>query len=375
MPSRRPAPSRLRLRLTVLACLSGFTPWGSGVGQGQVPPPPRAMVAVELLGERADSWRMERAVETLLGLEGIAVEWRRSQVDPSPGDLANDGVPARVPGNVRRRLLVDMRDSATVTLRWVTTGDTAPAARIVAAATFDEATCEAIAQILRSVLLAPQEGPPPAVPIPAATASSFVSPSPSASASPPRSLPPAAPERRVDLRFGYVATGQGDPLFLTGPALAGSWVVRATRRGGSPIVGLSVTRASAVFSDAAAPADASVVIWSLLAGIGWERAWADAWWLVVEANIGPNRIEVTPRPNAGTTGLRLASPRSVVRIAVVPVIRTEVRLAGPVALFLQAEANLTPGARVDFKDADADRSDVIEGRMMLGGAIGAALRW
>jgi hypothetical protein len=113
----------------------------------------------------------------------------------------------------------------------------------------------------------------------------------------------------------------------------------------------------------------------LLAGIGWERAWADAWWLVVEANIGPNRIEVTPRPNAGTTGLRLASPRSVVRIAVVPVIRTEVRLAGPVALFLQAEANLTPGARVDFKDADADRSDVIEGRMMLGGAIGAALRW
>jgi hypothetical protein len=65
----------------------------------------------------------------------------------------------------------------------------------------------------------------------------------------------------------------------------------------------------------------------------------------------------------------------VVRVAVVPVIRTEVRLAGPVALFLQAEANLTPGARVDFKDADADRSDVIEGRMMLGGAIGATLRW
>jgi hypothetical protein len=50
-------------------------------------------------------------------------------------------------------------------------------------------------------------------------------------------------------------------------------------------------------------------------------------------------------------------------------------IPGPVVLFLQAQANLTPGARVDFKQADTSRSYVIESRMMLGGAIGAALRW
>lgn len=370
-PSRRPAPScarlRLRLRLMVISSLSGmFAPWGIGVVHGEVPPTTRTIVAVTLLGERGDSWRMERAVDTLLGLEGIAVEWRRSQVDPSPGDLVID----RVAGITRRRVLVDIRDSSNVILRWLATGDTAPAARIVAAGTFDEANCEAIAQILRSVLLAPQQSAGSAVPIPAAAASSFVS------ASPSTSLPPAARERRVDLRFGYVATGQGgDPLFLAGPTLAGSWAVTGKRRAGSPTVGLSVTRATAVFAYAAAPADASVVIWSLLAGVGWEHAWADSWWLAVEANIGPDRIEVTPRANGGTTGLQLASPQSVVRIAVRPVIRGEVRLAGPVVLFLQAQANLTPGARVDFKDADTSRSTVIESRTMLGGAIGAALRW
>jgi hypothetical protein len=140
-------------------------------------------------------------------------------------------------------------------------------------------------------------------------------------------------------------------------------------------VGLSLTRASGVFADATAPAGASVVIWSLLAGVGWESAWADAWWLAVEANIGPDRIEVTPRANGGTTGLQLASPQEVVRVAIRPVIRGEVRLAGPVVLFLQAQANLTPGARVELKDAATSRSYVIVSRMMPGGAIGAALRW
>jgi hypothetical protein len=349
----------------VISSLSGmFAPSGIGVVYGEVPPTPRAIVAVTLLGERGDSWRMERAVDTLLGLEGIAVEWRRSQVDPSPDDLVID----RAPGITRRRVLVDIRDSSTVVLRWLTTGDTAPAARIVAAGTFDEANCEAIAQILRSVLLAPQDSAGSAVPIPAAAASAIVSASPA--------LPPAIRERRVDLRFGYVATGEGgDPLFLAGPTLAGSWAVTGKRLAGSPTVCLSVTRATAVFANAAAPADASVVIWSLLAGVGWEHAWADSWWLAVEANIGPDRIEVTPRANGGTTGLQLASPQSVVRIAVRPVIRGEVGLAGPVVFFLQAQADLTPGARVDFKDADTSRSTVIEGRMMLGGAIGAALRW
>jgi hypothetical protein len=307
---------------------------------------------------------MERAVETLLGLDGIGVEWRRSQVAPSSDDPVDD----RVPGIPGRRVLVDLRDSSTVILRWSTTGTTAPAARIVAAGTFDEASCEAIAQILRSVWLAAPEGPSSSVPIPAATAGSVASPSPSW-------LPPAR-ARRVDLRFGYAATGQGgDPLFLAGPTLAGSWAVRRKGRGGSPMVGLSVTRATGVFADAAAPADASVVLWSVLAGVGWEHAWADAWWLAVEANIGPDRIEVTPRANGGSTGLQLASPQSVVRVAVVPVIRGEVGVAGPVVLFLQAQANLTPGARVEFKAADTSRSQVIESRMMLGGAIGAAVRW
>jgi hypothetical protein len=309
---------------------------------------------------------MERAVDTLLGLEGIAVEWRRSQVDPSPGDLVID----RVPGTGRRRVLIDIRDSSTVVLRWLTTDDTAPAARIVDAGTFDEANCEAIAQILRSVLLAPRQSAGSAVPIPAAAASSIVS----SSFSP--SLPPAARERRFDLRLGYVATGAGgDPRFLAGPTVAGSWTVAGKSRAGSPIVGLSVTRATASFAYVAAPADASVVSWSLLAGVGWEHAWADSWWLAVEANIGPDRIEVTPRANGATSGLQLASPQSVVRITVRPVIRGEVRLAGPVVLFVQAQANLTPGARVDFKDADTSRSTVIESRMMFGSAIGAALRW
>ncbi len=380
-PARRPVPSgvrlrvrlrlRLRLRLMVISSLSGMCALsGIGVVHGEVPPTTRAIVAVTLLGERGNSWRMARAVDTLLGLEGIAVEWRRSQVDPSPGDLAID----RVSGITRRRVLVDIRDSSNVILRWLTVGDTAPAARIVAAATFDEANCEAIAQILRSVLLAPLEAGGSAVPIPAAAARSIVSASPSPSPSP--SLPRAARERRVDLRFGYVATGEGgDPLFLAGPTLAGSWAVTGKRRAGSPTVGLSVTRAASVFATEAAPADASVVIWSLLAGVGWEYAWVDSWWLAVEANIGPDRIEVTPRANGGTTGLPLASSQSVVRIAVRPVIRGEVGLAGPVVLFLQAQANLTPGARVDFKDADTSRSTVIESRIMLGGAIGAALRW
>jgi hypothetical protein len=370
-PSRRPAPSCLRrLRLMVLSCLSGLLlPWGMGVAQGQVlPPAPWAPVAVDLLGERADSWRMERAVETLLGLEGITVEWRRSGVDPSPGDPVEDRGPARA----GRRVLVDLRDSSNVILRWLTIGETAPAARTIAAETFDEANCEAIAQILRSVLLAPRQSARSAGPIPAATASAFVSSSASGSAS----SPPAARERRLDLRLGYVATGQGgDPLFLAGPTLAGSWSARGERRGGSPTVGLSVTRASGVFADAAAPADASVVVWSLLAGVGWEYTWADAWWLAVEANIGPDRIEVTPRANGNTAGLQLSSPQTAVRIAIRPVIRAEVILAGPVVLFLQAQANLTPGARVEFKDADTSRSHVIEGRMMPGGAIGVALRW
>jgi len=373
--SRRPAPSRLSLRLSlrlmVISWLSGmFAPWGIGEVYGEAPPTTHETVVFILLGERGDSWRMERAVDTLLGLEGIAVDWRRSQVDPSPDDWGID----HVPGMARRHVIVDVRDSSTVILRWLTTGETAPAARIVAAGTFDEASCEAIAQILRSVLLAPQESARSAVPIPSSTASSFVSASPSPSPSP--SSPPAARDRRVELRFGYVAMGEGgDTLFLAGPTLAGSWAVVGKRRAGSPTVGLSVTRAAAVFADAAAPADASVVIWSLLAGVGWEHAWADSWWLAVEANIGPDRIEVTPRANGGTTGLQLASPQSVVRIAVRPVIRGEIGLAGPLVLFLQAQANLTPGARVDFKDADTSRSYAIESRLMLGGAIGAALRW
>jgi len=366
--SRRPAPSRRkRPRLLVISSLSGLLwAWGLGAAHGQVPPAPRTTVVVTLLGERADSWRMEEAVETLLGLEGIAVEWRRSRVAPSPGDLVDD----RVPGIPARRVLVDLRDSSTVTLRWLPTGDTAPAARIVAAETFDEASCEAIAQILRSVLLAPPDSPPSAVPIAAATARSFASPAPSSV------LPPADRERRLDLRFGYVATGEGgDAVFLAGPTLACSWAVRGKRQGGSPTVGLSVTRASGIFADAAAPADAAVVIWSLLAGVGWEHAWADTWWLAFEANLGPDWIEVTPRANGGSTGLQLASPQRVLRIAVAPVMRGEVRLSGPLVLFLQAEANLTPGARVDVTAADSSRSSLIEGRMMLGGAIGAALRW
>ncbi len=97
--------------------------------------------------------------------------------------------------------------------------------------------------------------------------------------------------------------------------------------------------------------------------------------MAVELNIGPDQIEVTPRANGGTAGLQLASAQSVVRIVVQPVIRGEARLAGPVVLFLQAQANLTPGTRVDFTDSDTSRSTVIESRMMLGGAIGAALRW
>ena len=356
----------------VISWLSGmFAPWGIGEVHGEAPPKTHETVVFTLLGERGDSWRMERAVDTLLGLEGIAVEWRRSQVEPSPGDLGID----RVPGLARRHVLVDIRDSSTVILRWLTTGDTAPAARVVPAGTFDEANCEAIAQILRSVLLAPLESARSAVPIPAA-ASSFVPAPPLPSPSPSPSLPLAARYRRVDLRFGYVAMGEGgDRLFLAGPTLAGSWAVTGKGRAGWPIVGLSVTRATAAFTDAAAPADASVVIWSLLAGVGWEHAWGDSWWLAFEANIGPDRIEVTPRANGGTTGLALASPQSVVRIAVRPVIRGEVGLAGPVILFLQAQANLTPGAGVDFKQADTSRSHVIESRMTLGGAIGAALRW
>jgi hypothetical protein len=375
MPSRRPAPSRLRL--TVISSVWFlFVPWDIGVVQGEVPPAPRATVAVTLVGERADSWRMERAVETLLGLDGVAVEWRRSPVDPPPGDLVDD----RAPGVARRHVLVDMRDSFTVNLRWLTTGETAPAARTIAVETFDEASCEAIAQILRSVLLAPRQSARSAVPIPAAAAGSFVSSSTStstsASAAAAASLPPPGRERRLEVRLGYVATGQGgDLLFLAGPTLAGSWVAMGKRRGGAPTVGVSVTRASGVFADAAAPADASVVIWSWLAGIGWEYMWADAWWLAVEANLGPDRIEVTPRANGGTAGLQLASPQTAVRIAIRPVIRAEVRLAGPVVLFLQTQANLTPGARVEFKDTGTSRSPAIEGRMMLGGAIGAALRW
>jgi hypothetical protein len=140
-------------------------------------------------------------------------------------------------------------------------------------------------------------------------------------------------------------------------------------------VSLSVTRASGAFADVAAPADASVVSWSLLAGVGWEHQWADAWWLAVEANLGPDRIEVTPRANGGTAGLQLASSQTAVRIAIRPVVRGELGLAGPLVLFLQAQANLTPGARVEFKDAGTSRSHVIEDRMMLGGAIGTALRW
>lgn len=353
--SSRARLSAITSALSVLApCIVGLAQVDASPASGESVP-----VTVAVIGERADSWRMERAVQTLLGLDHMVVEWRRSPVDE---------VVDRAPGTRRRQAVVDIRDSATVTIRLPTTG-AAPAVRMVVATSLDEATCETIAQIIRSALLAPEGSATPISSTPNVTTSR------SAALEPPPS-PPVPPRRRFDLRSGYVATGGGSDLpLLPGVTLASSWALGRPILGGSPAIGISVARVAAVFAPANFPADASVVIWSASVGIGWERSWAERWWLSIEADIGPDLIQVTPRQNGDTVGFQLGPVQTVVRLAVRPVVRGEVALAGPLALFLQAQVDVTPGARVDLRDGDITRTYVIESRVRPGGVAGAAIRW
>jgi hypothetical protein len=236
-----------RVRLLVGACSSALAVL-AGVGfSAHVGAAPGAepQVLVMLAGDRPDAWKMQAAVASLLGLEGIAVIWRRSSSPPTVDDQVGGDEVMKQP-RPDHRVLVDITDPAIVSLRLLATaGAVAPAARIVEAPVLDEATCETVAQILRSVVLAPGESPPVSAPAPAMALIASASPSPS----PPPEPPDVARRRRFELRSGYVAAASpGDLGWLSGATLAGSWAL--TRGAGSPVVVLGLSR---VAGDFAAP--------------------------------------------------------------------------------------------------------------------------
>lgn len=225
----------------------------------------------------------------------------------------------------------------------------------------NEATCETIAQIVRSMLLAPDDPPPP----PRGPPASLLT------ASAPR---PTLARRRSDLRAGYEATTTGgNPNWLTGPVIAASWLMAS--RPGSPIIVLSMSRAAGVFSSPGAPADASVAVWSIRAGAGWERCWQDRWWLSLEVTIGADEIQLAPVATGSTAGFLLAPTQRAARIAARPAVRGEVALARWALLFAQAQADLMPRARIDVNDGLTMPSYVIERRFGLGMAAGLGVRW
>jgi hypothetical protein len=324
-------------------------------------PRARSEVIVTLAGERADSSRMEEAVESLLGLEGIVVAWERLHSAPGEGSRFVDA--DRAQSSAPRRVLVDVTSPTTVSILLLRAGGPTPAVRVVDARTLDEATCETIAQILRSVLLAPDALPRQAAPVPSAETVA------AAGASSPAPAP-----RPVDLRAGYVlSTAGGDLGFLTGATVAASWATSG--RAGSPIVVLSLTRSSGAFASAGAPADASFTLWSLRVGAGWERSWRTGWWLAVEGSVGPDQLNVTPASNGETGTFRVAPPQSAVRLAVRTAVRGEVALIGPALFFLQAQADLMPQAQVEVQDGSNSRRYVVENGFGASGAAGLAMRW
>ena len=311
----------------------------------QAEPRPRSEVIVTLVGDRADSSGMEKAVETLLGLEGIVVAWERWQGAAGEEFRHADADGSR--GSGARRVVVDVTNPTTVSLLLERAGGTQATARVVEAPSLDEATCETIAQILRSVLLAPGAPSVPLTPTPAATV---------AIASPSSRVPAT---RRFDLRAGYVvATGGGDLGFLTGPMLAASWAT--SQRAGSPIVVLSITRSAGTFASAGAPADASLALWSIRVGAGWERSWRTGWRLAVEASVGPDQLRVTPVSNGQTGTFQVSPPQSAVRLGIRMAAREELALLGPVLGFVEAQADLMAKSQVDVQDGSTSRSYVVE---------------
>lgn len=346
---------RIHLRLAALAFVASTVAASAHAAPGE-----RSEVIVTLAGERADSSRMEEAVESLLGLEGIVVAWERLHGAPGEGSRFVDADRARSSGP--RRVLIDVTSPTTVSILLLRAGGATPAVRVVDARTLDEATCETIAQILRSVLLVPDALPPQAAAAPSGATVAA------------RASSPAPPPRRVDLRAGYVvSTAGGDLGFLTGATVAASWATSG--RAGSPIVVLSLTRSSGAFASAGAPADASFTLWSLRVGAGWERSWRTGWRLAVEGSVGPDQLNVTPASNGETGTFQVAPPQSAVRLAVGTAVRGEVALIGPALFFLQAQADLMPQAQVVVQDGSNSRRYVVENGFGASGAAGLATRW
>jgi hypothetical protein len=346
---------RIHLRLAALAFVASTVATSTHAA-----PRERSEVIVTLAGERADSSRMEEAVESLLGLEGIVVAWERLHGARGEGSRFVDA--DRAQSSAPRRVLIDVTSPTTVSILLLRAGGAIPAVRVVDARTLDEATCETIAQILRSVLLAPD-----ALPRQAAAA-------PSGATVAARASSRAPAPRRVDLRAGYVvSTAGGDLGFLTGATVAASWATSG--RAGSPIVVLSLTRSSGAFASAGAPADASFTLWSLRVGAGWERSWRMGWWLAVEGSVGPDQLNVTPASNGETGTFQVAPSQSAVRLAVRTAVRGEVALIGPALFFLQAQADLMPQAQVEVQDGSNSRRYVVENGFGASGAAGLATRW
>ena len=360
-----------RVRLPVSVCSSALAALvcvGASADVG-ASPAPGPQVLVVLAGDRPDAGKMQAAVANLLGLEGIAVIWRRSSRPPTAEDQVADDEVAKQP-RPDRRVLVDITEPAIVSLRLLTTttaGAVAPAARIVEASVLDEATCETVAQILRSVVLAPGESPPVSAPAPASAVIASASPLP------PPEPPSVARRRRFELRSGYVAAASiGDLGWLSGVTLAGSWALM--QGAGSPIVVLGLGRVTGDFAALDAPANADLAIWSARAGLGWEHSWGKRWWVAAETSVGPDWLAVTPRTNGATGDFMLAGDQRAVRLAFRPLIRGEVALAGPLLLFLQLHADVMPEARANVVEGTVSRTYTVQGRADVAGAIGVAFR-
>jgi hypothetical protein len=356
-----------RVLLLIGVCSSALAVLASAGFSGDVGAAPGAepQVLVALAGDRPDAWKLQAAVANLLGLEGIAIVWRRSSSPPTVEDLAA-GEEVSKQAKPDHRVLVDLTDPAIVSLRLLATaGAVAPAGRIVEASVLDEATCETVAQILRSIVLAPGASPP----VSASASAAIVS------ASPPQPLEPAevARRRRFELRSGYVAAASpGDLGWLSGVTLAGSWAI--ARGAESPVVVLGLSRLTGDFAAPNAPANADLAIWSARAGLGWEHSWGKRWWVAAETSVGPDWLAVTPRTNGATGDFMLAGAQRAVRLAFRPLIRGEVALAGPLLLFLQLHADLMPEARANVIEGTVSRTYTVQGRADLAGAIGVAFR-
>ena len=330
---------------------------------------------VVLVGERPDSWRLEQSVGALLASAGIAVEWRRIQDEPSRDTLLPPTNVGRAEEKRPRTILIDLREVGAVSLSRATTvsGGAMPGPRVVPAPSLDEATCETIAQIVRSLLLAPDEIAPPVAP------ADVVRPTPDQRPREPTALsilpplPSSVVPPRFDLRSGYTVTeATGELGALGGPMVAASWALKAGTD--SPVFALSVSRVTTTFAAPGTPVDAAVAVWSLRMGMGWERSWNNRWWLAAEATVGADRIVVTPR-SKGSSGFQPSTAGSRYRAALRPLVRGAVQVAGPVLVFLQAQADVTTRMAAYLEDGPTTWRYPLQGRMAMGAVLGAALRW